>query len=223
MKTPNESEEDAHTINRLSEITGVDRRTIRKRVEGVKPAKVVNGRKYYRIADAGEPGRPNMRGYRYDGNDEHWFHDPFKAVFVAAAAIDQAIEQWLKMAAKIKAISLQRGTVENEILEDEINQQTLVHEKPVAELLLYGHVQKRNKKTIERLIEAYAAIAPIIQAILDIEAVFNVTGFFNSTVGREIKASALRSKKQKRKKSYSLGPAWTREDWDPSTAEMRKL
>ena len=94
--------EELHTINRLAELTDRDRRTIKQHLRGVRPAKVEQGRKLYRLADVEHLSKPKA-AHREDFGEWHWLLEYTRSVISAFDALCKVFTEQQKISRRLKS------------------------------------------------------------------------------------------------------------------------
>jgi hypothetical protein len=174
-----------YTINKLSELTGIDRRTLKKRLDDVEPAKVEAGRKYYTLEDATEDrkGLAALCPPFHAKHTGHYLEPSLRKFYTASHLMMQALFEYEKFCGRCRD--------DREFLKliiDDFNRPTDLGGEPVASVLL-GACEGMTE-TCEVMSGIYTLCDEIGQRFFHVDAALNVTGFFSSPEGMRMRAEA---------------------------------
>lgn len=187
----------AYTINRLSELTGADRRTLSKRLRDVEPVRVTNGAKYYTLEmaleaapDANRPKAKPAPSQAASRHRDHYLYDFILAAIHAGHWLHKTKDAYMAMMDKIGDIARTGSEAAKELVEYEMNVVSPGYERPVHELLFGTGEDNLGGQIADVLI----ACERYNQRILDVDAALRISGTFDTKEGREMLA-AVRKKR----------------------------
>ena len=175
----------AYTINRLSELTGIDRRTLKRRLANT-PPKGTGPRKerLYTVEDAmAQPSGRSTAGHGAMANHTHYLRPFFMALFKSAHLLDVAVAEYDKF---LGLMDRKGDKSQQPLIVDDLNTVT-TYGKQVHEQLLGA-----KKGTLGgSLIDAKTALEDMVQRLLDVDATLGVTGFFDTPEGQRMRVRVI--------------------------------
>lgn len=190
MKKPPKPPTPAHTLNALSELTGHDRRTLKRRLVNVTPARFEGKSPLWTIAAAmaaldhetAAPRRSNGKPVELSGGSRsHWLFGLVIELMTAGHHMHRAVACYLTTLDHMTEVM--RGPADDPRrgqIEEELNLVSAGTQRPLHELLL----GTKNDDTGSLIADALAAVEKVNQRILDLDATLMLTGFFATPEGR---------------------------------------
>ena len=182
----------SHTLNKLSEMTGHDRRTLKRRLVNVTPARFDGKSPCWTVSAAmaaldhetAPPRRSTGRAVELSGGSRsHWLFDLVIQLMSAGHHMHEAVGAYLAMLDHMNAVMRspaddpRRGQIE-----EEMNLVSAGVQRPLHELLLGS----KADDTGSLIADALAAVEKVNQRILDLDATLMLTGFFTTPEGRDM-------------------------------------
>lgn len=192
-----------HTINALSDITGIDRRTLRKHLANTEPARTENGRRFYTVEQAMQTRQntifrnssPSQYQQSAPASRTHWLYPVIKSCEMAGAYLHEAVNgatsalDYLDEVLKAPDSDPRKAQIEDEMNLESYGRQVRLH------TLFFAHEDKPS--LAEQVIDMCEAMIAVNQSVMEIDATLALTGFFSTPAGREMaqKVRAFHSRK----------------------------
>jgi len=189
MTKPPKPPTPSHTLNALSDLTGHDRRTLKRRLVNVTPARFKGKSPCWTVSTAmaaldHEAATPRHHGNPVElsgGSRDHWLFPLVNELMTAGHYMHRAVDTYLATLDHMTAVMRspaddpRRGQIE-----EEMNLVSAGTQRPLHELLL----GTKNDDTGSLIADALAAVEKVNQRILDLDATLQLTGFFTTPEGR---------------------------------------
>ena len=163
-----------------------------------------NGVKYYRLsAVAGlDPARKSAYKSPPTDKDAHWLKDLLMAGLNASLELEDFFIMIQDYAGRLKKIA-EEDSAHREMVEADLNTEGEIYGKPVGELLFFGPFGGK-KKLGREVLDLWIRFNNIQQALLDVDLTLNVTGLFNTEVGRQLKHAAMQNRTEKSRSRFPV-------------------
>ena len=180
----------AHSLNKLSELTGHDRRTLKRRLVNVTPARFDGKSPCWTVSAAmaaldhetSPPRRSTGRAVELSGGSRsHWLFDLVIQLMTAGHHMHEAVGAYLAMLDHMTEVMRSPDNDPRRAqIEEEMNLVSAGTQRPLHELLLGS----KADDTGHLILDARDAAEKVNQRILDIDATLQLSGFFSTPEGR---------------------------------------